>query len=279
MIASRTCAPIRLWTGASLASALVLLLQRRWIAGHLLVLFMFGLFIGLGVWQLARNTHKHEISAREKAAYAKPAADISAIGAGAPDATRTQARGTFDGAHETVLRNQIRNDNGGVDVLTPLRLADGTAVLVDRGWVQSSSVNGVTTDPPARGIAVVHGLVHDSSPLSANDTVDHLTDGRLAVPRVDLTTIGRTLPYKLRPVWIEAQAIEPAPTGNSPALPQPPPPDPVNHMQYAIEWFGFALIPLIGWPIALRRLARQRRAAMSSSTASTESTTPVPTRN
>ena len=43
-----------------------------------------------------------------------------------------------------------------------------------------------------------------------------------------------------------------------PELPQPPPPDPVNHMQYAIEWFLLALIPLVGWPIALRRLLRRQ---------------------
>jgi len=248
-------------------------------AGHLLALVMAALFVGLGFWQLARNTHKHQISAREKAAYAKPAPDITATPAGAADDTRAQARGTFDGAHETVLRNQISNDLVGVGILTPLRLTDGTAVLVDRGWVRASSSNGVTTDPPPTGTAVVHGLVHPSSPLSANDTVDHIAAGRLAVPRVDLAAIGRTLPYKLRPVWIEAQAIDPIPQGNAPGLPQPPPPDPVNHMQYALEWFAFALIPIIGWPIALRRLARQRRAAMSSSTASTESTTPVPNRN
>jgi len=240
---------------------------------------MFGLFLGLGVWQLARNSHKHQISAREKAAYAKPAADVSAVGVGAPEGSRAQARGTFDGAHETVLRNQIRHGNVGVDVLTPLKLADGTAVLVDRGWVHASAQSGITTDPPSDRVALVHGLVHDSNPLSAQDSVDHLPDGRLAVPRVDLAAIGRTLPYKLRPVWIEAQAIDPTPTGNSPELPQPPPPDPVNHMQYALEWFAFALIPLIGWPIALRRLARQRSAAMSVSTESTESSTPMPKRN
>jgi cytochrome oxidase assembly protein ShyY1 len=248
-------------------------------AGHALALVMATLFLGLGVWQLARNTHKHELSARDKAAYAKPAPDIDTVGADAPDGTRAEAEGTFDGAHESVLRNQISNDIVGIGILTPLRLADGTAVLVNRGWVHASSSNGVTTDPPPGGTAVVHGLVHQSSPLSASDTVDHLRDGHLSVPRVDLAAIGRTLPYKLRPVWIEAQAIEPKPQGNAPALPQPPPPDPVNHMQYAIEWFAFALIPLIGWPIALRRLVRQRRAAMSSSTASTESTTPVPNRN
>ena len=248
-------------------------------AGHLLALVMAALFVGLGFWQLARNTQKHDLVAQEKAAYAKPAPDITAVAAGAADDARAQARGTFDGAHETVLRNQINNDTVGIGILTPLRLADGTAVLVNRGWVRASSVNGVITGPPPGGTAVVHGLVHRSSTLSANDTVDRLGDGALAVPRVDLARIGQSLPYRLQPVWIEAQAIEPAPGGNAPALPEPPPPDPVNHMQYALEWFAFALIPIIGWPIALRRLTRQRSAAKSSSAASSDSTTPVANRN
>lgn len=255
------------------------LLERRWVYGHLLALFMAGLFVFLGVWQFNRNTHKHDIEVREKAAYAKPAPDVTTVGSDPVDGSRVEATGTFDGTHETVLRNQVKSDNVGVDVLTPLRLTNGTAVLVDRGWVQASATSGVTTDPPPGGVAVVHGLVHTTNPLSAQDTVDHLADGRLAIPRVDLAVIGRTLPYRLAPVWIQAQAIQPSPHGNAPALPQPPPPDPVNHMEYAIEWFGFALIPLIGWPVALRRLLRQRKPATSSTTASTESTTPVATRS
>jgi cytochrome oxidase assembly protein ShyY1 len=263
----------------SLASPVVLLLQRRWMAGHLLALFMAALFVALGFWQLARNTEKHDKVAREKAAYAQPAPEITAVAASAADGTRAQATGTFDGDHETVLRNQVFDGNVGIGILTPLRLPDGTAVLVDRGFVRAASSSGVTTDPPPTGTAVVHGLVHASSPFSANDTVDHLDDGALAVPRVDLAAIGRTLPYKLQPRWIEAQAISPAPAGNAPALPQPPPPDPVNHMQYAIQWFAFALIPIIGWPIALRRLTRQRKAATNVTTESTDSSTPMPSRN
>jgi cytochrome oxidase assembly protein ShyY1 len=257
----------------------VQLFERRWVYGHLLAVFMAGLFVSLGVWQLARNTHKHRIEVRERAAYAAPAPDVTTVGARPADGTRVQASGTFDGAHETVLRNQVSNDNVGVDILTPLRQANGTWVLVDRGWVQASATTGVTTDPAPGGTAVVHGLAHTTNPLSAQDTVNHLADGRLAMPRVDLSVIGRSLPYRLAPVWIEAQAIGPRPQANAPALPQPPPPDPVNHMEYAIEWFSFALIPLIGWPVALRRLLRHRKPATSSTTASTDRTTPVATRS
>jgi cytochrome oxidase assembly protein ShyY1 len=240
---------------------------------------MAGLFVSLGIWQLARNDHKHRQIAREKAAYAKPAPDVGSLPASPRDDTRVEARGTFDGAHETVLRNQVHSDHVGVDVLTPLRLADGSAVLVDRGWVHASAQGGITTDPPPRGTVVVHGLLHSSNPFSADDSVDHLPDGRLGVPRVDLDAIGKTLPYRVRPVWIETQAISPAQTGNAPQLPQPPAPDPVNHMQYAIEWFAFALIPIVGWPIALRRFLRQRNAATSSTSASTVSTEPVTSRS
>ena len=239
---------------------------------------MAGLFVGLGVWQLARNTRKHELVAREKAAYGKPAPDVTALPANAHDGARVEARGTFDAARETVLRNRVRTGKVGVDVLTPLRLADGSAVLIDRGWVRASA-SGVTADSPPTGTAVVRGLLHTSSHFAAGETVDHLSDGHLAVPRVDLRAIGATFPYRLRPVWIEAQAIAPPPAGNAPALPQPPPPDSVNHLQYAIEWFAFALIPIVGWPIALRRLLRQRKTATNSKSDSTASTDPVTNRN
>jgi len=256
----------------------VQLFERRWVYGHLLALFMAALFVSLGVWQLARNTHKHRIEVREQAAYAAPAPDVTTVGSHPADGTRVRASGTFDGAHETVLRNQVKNDNVGVDILTPLRLTNGSWVLVDRGWVQASGTTGLTAPAPG-GTAVVHGLAHTTNPLSAQDTVDHLGGGRLAMPRVDLAVIGRTVPYRLAPVWIEAQAIEPPPPADGPALPHPPPPDPVNHMEYAIEWFSFALIPLIGWPVALRRLLRHRKPAISSATASTERTAPVASRS
>jgi cytochrome oxidase assembly protein ShyY1 len=240
---------------------------------------MAALFVSLGIWQLARNDRKHRISAREKAAYAAPAPDVSALPPNPRDGSRAAARGTFDREHETVLRNQVRSDHVGIDVLTPLRFTDGSAVLVDRGWVQASTQSGATTDPPSTGTVLVHGLVHSSSPFAAGDSVDHLADGRLAVPRVDLGAIGATVPYRLRPVWIEAQAIDPKPTGNAPQLPRPPAPDPVNHLQYAYEWFAFALIPIIGWPIALRRLLRQRRAATNASSESSANTEPVTSRS
>lgn len=231
------------------------LLRPRWIAGHLLVLVLTVSFVALGFWQLARNHHKQSLVRKARAEYAAPAPDITSpdIVVGKPG----QATGHYDTAHEVVLRNIARGDQDGVDVLTPLVLADGSAVVVDRGWVAATGSRRPVTTAAASGPVVVRGIVFGSSPLSAQDSVKRVGN-QLSLPRVDLDRIGQEVPYRLRPVWITARSQTPAPTGNAPALPQPPPPDQVNHMQYAIEWFAFALIGIVGWPIALYAFSKRR---------------------
>ncbi len=232
------------------------MLKRRWLAGHITVIAVVGIFVALGFWQLARDRHKHQLVRAEKAAYAKPATDLMTTPPPAAGA-RIQATGTFDPAHEVLWRNQVSNGNFGDDVLTPLRLTDGSAVLVDRGWIPDPTSGGSVSAPASTGTVTARGLAHTSSPLAAQDSTATV-DGRLSLPRVDLARIGRDLPYSLRPVWIEAQSLQPAPPAGAPTLPQPPAPDSVNHMEYAVEWFAFALIPIIGWPIVLYRIARRR---------------------
>jgi cytochrome oxidase assembly protein ShyY1 len=235
----------------------VTLLRPRWIAGHLLVLALTVSFIALGFWQLGRDHHKQQLVREAKAAFAAPAPDVTDPGA-ALAGSRAQATGHFDSAHEVLLRNQVHGGKDGNDILTPLVLSDGTAVMVDRGWMQTVGVRStplVTVTTP--GPVVVTGIVHTTSPLNAQDAVTK-PGGQLALPRVDLDRIGQAVPYRLQPRWIEMQAQTPTAAKGAPALPQPPPPDQVNHMEYTIEWFSFALIGIIGWPVALVGFSRRR---------------------
>jgi cytochrome oxidase assembly protein ShyY1 len=232
------------------------LLRGRWLAGHVLVLVVAGAFVALGVWQLARHHEKQTKVRAAKAAYAAPASDLGAVTGPAAAGTRVQATGTYDGTHEVLLRNQVRGDNIGTDLLTLLRLADGSAVFVDRGWVASDAT---AAPPPSRDV-VVRGIVRESRPLGAQDEVREVA-GRLSVPRIDLDRLRSvdSVDVPLHQVWIEAQFQQPPPSANAPKLPTPAPPDQVNHLQYAIEWFGLAAIPIVGWPIVLRRITRRRR--------------------
>jgi cytochrome oxidase assembly protein ShyY1 len=233
----------------------VTLLRPRWIAGHLLVLVLTVSFVALGFWQLARNHHKQSLVRAARAGYAAPAPDIASTEP-RPGA-RAQASGTYDDTVVALLRNQVHDGKDGADVLSALVLRDGSAVVVDRGWIAAAGNRSAVHPAIATTPVVVRGIVHASSPLGRQDTVEHDGD-QLSLPRVDLARIGRGLPYRLRPYWIEAQSQDPAPAHAAPALPQPPAPDQVNHMQYAIEWFGFAAIGIIGWPIALYAFSKRR---------------------
>ena len=82
--------------------------------------------------------------------------------------------------------------------------------------------------------------------------------GRTTLPRIDLDRMRTETNVELRDVFITAQYQDPAPIDGVPALPTPPPSDSVNHLQYAFQWFAFALIPVIGWPIVLYRRSRRR---------------------
>ena len=232
------------------------LLRPRWVAGHLLVLVLSASFIALGIWQLARDRHKQALVREARAAYAAPAPDVRGENAVASGA-RVQASGRYDPAHEVLLRNQVHGGKDGDDVLTPLVFSDGTAVVVDRGWVAGADRTTRAVAPAAKGPVVVRGIVHTTSPLRSEDSVTG-AGGQLALPRVDIARIGRGVSYRLLPRWIEAQAQTPAPASGAPLLPQPPPPDQVNHMQYAIEWFSFAAIGIVGWPVALGAFSRRR---------------------
>ncbi len=234
------------------------LLRPRWVAGHLLVLALTGSFIALGLWQLGRDHHKQALVREAHAAFAAPAPEVTS-GAHIADGDRAQASGRYDAAHQVLFRNQVHGSAVGDDVLTPLLMSNGAAVLIDRGWVPAvgdlltSSASSVV----ATSTVVIRGIAHTSSTLSTQDAVT--TSGKLlSLPRVDLIRIGSGLPYKLSPIWIQAQSETPMPAADAPALPQPPPPDQVNHMEYTIEWFSFALIGIIGWPIALIGFSRRR---------------------
>ena len=236
-----------------------MLWKPRWLAGHALVIVLAVIFVLLGIWQLNRNTEKQDKVRKAKAQYAAPAPELTSLRTAPESGARVQVSGTYLPGKDVVLRDQSRNGQLGEEVLTPMRLADGTVVLVDRGWLSGGLTNSAPTITPApSGPAMARGLVLKSRALSAQDTISE-DNGQLSVPRVDTQHIAEKLGVgQMRDVWIETQSLDPAPTGDAPQLPVPPPPDQVNHMEYAIQWFAFTLIPLIGWPIVLWQITRRR---------------------
>ena len=69
--------------------------------------------------------------------------------------------GTFDGPRQILIDNKVEEGRAGYHVVTPLLLADGRVVLVDRGWIASgeSRMQLPKADPPA-GTVNLRGRVN-----------------------------------------------------------------------------------------------------------------------
>jgi len=138
------------------------------IAGTLAVLF-FVLFVALGTWQVKRRVWKLDLIARvEQRVHAPPAAapgpaEWSNVTAAADEYRHVVAIGTFLDDSQTLVQ-AVTDLGAGYWVLTPLRLADGSIVLVNRGFVASDDRDRVQPTATSAETARVAGLLRMTEP-------------------------------------------------------------------------------------------------------------------
>jgi cytochrome oxidase assembly protein ShyY1 len=233
----------------------------RWLGLAALMLAMAAVMVLLGNWQLDRYRQRTAINDRIDAAAVVapvPLAAVSAPGR-APSAdvawTRVTATGRYDPAHEVLARGRTLDGRVGFEVLTPLVLDDGSTVLVDRGWVPAAARGGADADPtvppaPAGEVTVV-GVVHRPQRGAGAPT---RRGARLEVRAIDPARLAAALPYPVHGVYIAVQS--PGQDGLTPV-----PPRRENALQnggYALQWWLFAALTLVGYGYLAHREARRR---------------------
>ncbi|HEU4423751.1 MAG TPA: SURF1 family protein [Pilimelia sp.] len=245
------------------------LLTPRWLGFTALALVLAGVMVLLGNWQLDRYRTRSAINDRiDAAAAAAPAplaatlpAPGSAAGAAGPappaDAawSRVQVSGRYDPEHEILARGRTVSGRVGVEVVTPLVLADGSAVLVDRGWIPPApqGAAAIPDVPPAPGgdvtiVARVHLSESRPGPLGRRD--GFITVRRIAVPQ-----LARELPYPVYGAYLLLDSQTPAADPGLTAVPSRR----ENAWQnggYAVQWWLLAALTVIGYAWVVRRHAR-----------------------
>jgi surfeit locus 1 family protein len=243
---------------------LALLRRPRWLGMFLFVLALTSLFVRLGFWQLDRkDARAEENTVLELRLTADPVPVEVAVAAAGSDLLSVEFRpGTATGSYRPDLEVLVRNrtnelGTAGFHLLTPLELADGSLVIVNRGWIPLE-LDRVPVDslPPPAGVVEVSGVMRSTESRSSIGPVD--PPGQITVVnRIDLDRIGALFDQPVLPVWL--QALEAGPAGLPEPLVLPDTADPGPHLSYAIQWFSFAAISLIGFGIVLRRAVNPRR--------------------
>jgi surfeit locus 1 family protein len=215
----------------------------------------------LGFWQLGRLSERRTTNAQITARLGEAAVPLERL---PPNSAvrfrRATVTGRYDYENEFVLTSRSRNGAPGVHIMTPLRVGSGdTAVLVNRGWAYAPD-----------GMRVDLALFRGEPNGNVEGFVDTYSDGvgqvstpsvKRAVRRLDHDSIAAMVPYVLAPVVLvqrldsgEATAVD----RGTPVRVEPPPLDEGPHRSYAIQWFGFALVGMVGVVLVLQR-ERARR--------------------
>lgn len=225
------------------------LLTRRWLAFALLVVLIALICLRAGIWQMNKLEARKQENAIARANLVADPVDLNDVvrkgGKVTAEAEWTTVRvvGTYDPAHELTVKFTTRNSAPGVDVVTPLALDDGTEILIDRGWMQTLNNNErpeITDRPPPGRVAVVGWLRQNNG---ADDSAVRPVDGQ--VRAISSTAIGKELSLPLRDGYLDLQEQ----SGGTGSLERAPLPDLGQgpHFFYAIQWWFFGLLAIVGY--------------------------------
>jgi surfeit locus 1 family protein len=248
----------------------------RWIVSHVFVLAVVVVFVSLGFWQLRRLDERRTYNALVESRQDLPSVTAQELLPAGPAATADDVgaviyqpvtvTGTYAAGQEVLIRNRTYDGVPGYWVLTPLVQADGTAVAVNRGWVPFGPTNPDgpwTTFAPPGGTVTVTGMVQASQARSEGliGGPKDADEGRLTtLSRVDIGRLQQQVDEPLYPLAVDLRSQEPAQSGDLP-LPVPPPElSEGPHLNYAGQWFIFATLTVIVYPLLMRRVARNKAA-------------------
>jgi cytochrome oxidase assembly protein ShyY1 len=245
------------------------LLKPRWIASHVFVLVVLVTFMNLGFWQLNRLDERRDENATITARFDEapvPATDVPLDETDEDLEFRiVEATGTYDRSGEVLIRNRSRGGAPGYWVLTPLILEDGTALAVNRGWIPlgfDPDQPRPDVDPPTGTVSAVGFLRASVEPgrLAQADPAEGVLS---SLARPDLARLDQQVDADVRMLYLQLETRSPAQAGELPFVLERPELNDGPHLSYAGQWFIFTLIGLVGYPLAVRRIARSRARAES----------------
>ncbi len=254
------------------------LFSRRWLLANLIVLAALAVLVRLGIWQLDRLEWRraHNIRVQENQQAPPLQLDAAALEARALDADfydmefrSVVVTGKYLTDDEIVLRNQVWGDEFGtqlgVKLFTPL-LIPGTdsAILVERGWIPDAhAANPVRQAYAVDGAVTVEGwLRRAETDFNINLNPDPTLapgESRLdAWNHLDLARLDAQTEVDLLPVYLQRAPDEPQ---SSPPFQLQPSYDLGEgpHLGYAIQWFIFAAVLALGYPIYVQRQEADRQ--------------------
>lgn len=232
----------------------------RWIAAIVVAIGLAALFVRLGIWQLDRLDERRAANARieeRSDAAPRPLADLVAEYGDAPGELLDRpvvVEGEYRPELEFVSVGRTYGADRGTLVLTPLELDDGRLIIVVRGLVPPDEAGPPTAShrPPTGRVTLIGRIDDGEEPLRIGEPDP--TDGILtSLSRVDLEYVDRWVDGDVLDVSLVLETSDPPPPDGTPVRIPEEELSEGSHLGYAIQWFAFAVIALVGIVFLVRR--------------------------
>lgn len=243
--------------------------RRSWLGLLFPAVLAFAALIALGTWQIQRKSWKEGLIAALTERLAAPPSALPAPRSWASldqahdEYRRVKFSATFDHGKEATVyaaASAFRPDvtGRGYWIFTPVRLADGSFVIVNRGFVSEAHKDAASrADGQIAGPVEIVGAIRWPDPRNwfspADDAAHNLWFARDPKAIAAAKGINRVAPF-----YVEQES--PVPPGG---LPQPGKLVMQlrnEHLQYAVTWYGLALVLVVvfaSWAFKSGREARQ----------------------
>jgi surfeit locus 1 family protein len=225
---------------------------RSWTGLLVPAVLAFAALVALGTWQLRRKAWKEGLIAAldERLAAAPAALPVSETWQVLDPAHNEYRRVTFSAKFEKnedalvyASASAFRPDVSGFGlwVFTPAQLADGSIVVINRGFVPSDTnwKPSVTPSAPPLGDIAITGAMRWPERRGWFTPQDNVNIFFVRDPVAIAATKGWG---PVAPFYIEQES--PMPPGGWPQPGKLLPNLPNNHLQYAVTWYGLALVLL-----------------------------------
>lgn len=234
--------------------------SRRWI-GYFAMLIVFSIAcVMLGNWQFERRAEARAEIERIDNNYGAPAVDLAdalpKLNA-FDEATQKWQTITVTGEYfgePFLARNRPWIRGVGSDLIQPIRTNSGKVFFVDRGWVavdgsEADTVKSSELPQPAPGKVTVEARLRAGEPKIPGRTSTSRTVASIDLPELAKLTGTQGESY----TGAYGMLISETPAGEHGSLPAKPDRDEGPHLSYALQWYVFIVIAMIGVSFAARQ--------------------------
>jgi cytochrome oxidase assembly protein ShyY1 len=244
------------------------LLTPKWILVTLICFGMLPAFQALSNWQWQRLSDRQVLNVQIQSQIDKDPVSLSGIlidgteSKSVPSDTQwrtVEMTGTWLQPEQVLVRKKSLESNLGLWVVTPLRLTDGTVVMVNRGWTAAANSaidSPVVADVPIGEVEVL-GRLRDVQERTSPAPTD-LPEGQVdRIVPMEIVSSEETLSN----AYVEMTASRPeSKTSEIRTLPEPEVTEGA-HRSYALQWMFFEIMTVIGWYILVRNELKDQRLA------------------